>query len=131
MMAERTTTDFVVLCLFILGVLGLVVGIVLSLTWDVSRKQTIQWSDKVARGTFRDFFEEFHKRTWTYDPPFPTSFFEPSTDSMIHAGVLRFDGVGMLLTPWSYWRVRCFLRERIKERKLLTPKIGRWGDPIV
>ena len=73
------------------------------------RSMTRRYSDKLAYGTFSDFLREMASHNWERDPRFPTSFFDSKTDSEVHASVVRFDGVGMILSPLDWLRVCRYL----------------------
>ncbi len=96
------------------------VGIALSLLHipvEVHRDMTRQFSKSVARGSYADFVREMRNHNWKTKPSWPTSFFDYSTDSEVHASIVRFDGVGMLLGAWDWWRVKRWLKKNTMSAK--------------
>ena len=94
--------------------------------WSVHRSQTREFSRSVARGDMKTFFREFASRNWERNERFPESCFDYSTDSEIHASIIRFGGVGMLLGPLSWFRVYLWIRRQRPQR--LTAPIQSWDQ---
>jgi hypothetical protein len=82
-----------------------------SVYWDM----TTDHCNRLARGSYSEFLREFTAREWARDQSFPKSYF--GQGSRIHAAIIEFDGVGMLLGPIDAFRVKLFLR-----RHRLVPK---------
>jgi hypothetical protein len=70
--------------------------------------------------SFKKFYEEFQKVSWTINIDFPTSrfpenFFLMRKKFYYHASIIIIDGKGMVIYPWSYWRIILFNRKLKKE----------------
>lgn len=73
--------------------------------WSTHAEMTRTNSDGWGYGTRAQFWQQFHRHKWERGRDWPKSWFDYSTDSEIHASIIRFDGKGMVLRPWDYWRV--------------------------
>lgn len=83
-----------------------------------------------AYGTFEQFLAEFNKREWERDEGNPKSFFGkdmtyPRPD-YIHASIIRFGGVGMLLRGEDYKKFVKWEKEHSLER--CKNEIPLWED---
>ena len=88
---------------------------------------TREGQEKYALGTFKDFLAEYKKRNWRQDSSFENSHFsiEGHKDGYIHASIIRFGGVGMVLYPWSWIRFKIW--ENINCFKEKKPEyVGKW-----
>ena len=78
--------------------------------WLVHRDMTRAHSHGWSWGTWRDFHREFQKYSWRREQPWQDSYFCFSTNSRVHASIVRFGGRGMVLDPVSLWRVNRWIR---------------------
>jgi len=71
---------------------------------------------KYGYASYKTFLSEFHKIKWeSRREIWPESFFDYTTSSKIHASIIQFNGKGMIIYLWDWWRVLLFLRKnRIK-----------------
>lgn len=78
-----------------------------TIAWTVHRDMTREVCLKHGNGNFYDFNREYDKRKWKMDNTFRYSHFgvdECHSGNYIHAGIIRFNGVGMTLSYTSYWQ---------------------------
>jgi hypothetical protein len=77
--------------------------------------------DKYANGNFTQFMREFANRSWRRQNKWRYSYFGIGDDYLvnyIHADIIKFGEVGMILDPWSYLRYKIWLG------KTAVPKIN-------
>jgi hypothetical protein len=67
-----------------------------------------------GEGTFDVFLKEYNKRDWELTPPFDESLFA-ADDSQLHASIISFGGIGMLLDTEDYKKAREFVKKEIRE----------------
>jgi hypothetical protein len=79
------------------------------ITWRVHLSQTRDFTEHYGWGNYRAFRHEFECRDWDNEN-WRCSFFESDTDSKVHAGIVKFDGKGMLLPFFDWLRVMLYLR---------------------
>jgi len=85
--------------------------------WKVDTGATTDNSDTVAYGTFEDFLHQMSKREWHREIQFPESYFSPVSGMVeynrdrVHAGIFKFDGVGMIFTYGEHRKVARWLKE--------------------
>lgn len=110
--------------LMLFGILICLIWI--TVEWSTHREMTRNHADKLAYGNFQDFMREFGRHTWEpRTSHFPDSFFDRQTNSEIHASIVRFNGVGMLLSPLGWFRVTRFLKaNKIKH----SPVEKKWSS---
>lgn len=101
-----------------------------SVNWNTHRFNTINKTNVWGYGNFKQFKKEFNKIEWRYDSLFPSSFFcADPRGTEIHAGVIKFNNKGMVLTPLAYIPVHIFLY-RMKKRTKFTKKYKNlWNTP--
>lgn len=92
----------------VLGIL-LFTSVILLIHWFIHRSQTIEYSRESGSiwgyGGFEDFIREYSKCEWSRDRLWPESHFgegDTHFQNYIHAGIICFDGKGMVLDPISY-----------------------------
>lgn len=122
------------------GITGIMYGIVKLMGIffdgvDASDEATHHYMTKCgctqcAYGTFEQFLAEFNKREWERDKNNPESFFGkdqvyPRPDH-IHASIIRFSGVGMLLRGEDYKKFVKWEKEHSLERR--EDAIPLWED---
>lgn len=94
------------------------------ISWQVHLEMTRTYVKSLARGSFKDFVQEYYSHKWTISPDYPYSRFDRDTDSEIHASIVRFDGKGMLLGRIAWWRVR----HLIKSEAVSLQVSKKWGS---
>lgn len=110
--------------------LGLMAFIFLTLSYSMSqgihKSMTIDSTDSWDYGTFEDFKREFSKYKWSKQPSFPESLFTNDHDTKIHAGIVRFQGRGMVLCGLDYLRFKLLISNKIKSKR----EEGIWNKPL-
>ena len=101
-----------------------IVSVLAFAEFSVNKRQTIHYSDTYRKGKFKDFLYEYEKYgDWRRDGYFPKSHFQKESlidaPYEIHAGIIKFDGVGMVLNISGYFKFW------IWEHKNYTAKINR------
>ena len=86
----------------------------------INNSMTRGYDFKHGKGTYKDFLREFNDTKWD-DPIYPMfkySLFSRESDSELHAGTTKFNGVGMTFNYFSSVRKSIFLyRFILKNRK--------------
>lgn len=78
--------------------------------------QTKEFTDIYGYGNYLVFKKEFEKYKWSYDKNWKSSLFDYDTDSKLHAGIIKFNGKGMLLwNPIDLIRALSLIRKGIKK----------------
>lgn len=92
-----------------------------SIPWIVHRKMTIDNSSEHISASYFEFKKRFNLVSWRYYHFFPGSLFEENytCTSMVHAGVVLLDSVGLVLrNPIDYYlakrHVKSFIEEHFK-----------------
>jgi len=112
---------------FVVAIVFMLVWMV-NIPWLVHRDMTLSYvnsSKGVEKGTFEDFLKEFEKvKKWDRDNLYPESFFDYKNENHIHASLIEFHGVHMLLNPIDF----CKFQKWICKNKLVVPKkiIKKW-----
>lgn len=80
-----------------------------KISHSVHKSQVRDFTEEYGRGNFKIFLRHFTNRDWERCRHHRRSFFiyprnSPYSSSEIHAGIIKFDGKGMLLDYWSYLR---------------------------
>jgi len=83
---------------------------------ETHHTMTKESCDTYEKGTFDDFLRCYNARVWERDINFPSSHFEADIDypyynSQIHASIICFDKVGMLLDRKSYKKFKKWEKE--------------------
>jgi hypothetical protein len=113
-----------IILLFSLVPIG-VLFLLLCMDRSVHKSMVVDSCEQWDYGTFDQFTEQFNKTKWEAPVPMWTrSFFNYSSDSKIHAGIIRFNGKGMVLGPFDYLKFQRFL-EKHKEMRNARTK-GLW-----
>jgi len=102
----------------VMFVLLFIVGMLFFIFWLTHLDMVKIRSESYGFGSFKKFKEQFQKYQWKPQERFQTSLFGTnhscSCETKIHASIIKFEGVGMLLYPWDYFRVVMFVRKFIK-----------------
>ena len=85
--------------------------IVLFIAWSVNYSQTRDYCELCAWGSYKSFRKEFDKRTWVSEGR-GDGWWCRYDRSEIFAGVISFQGKGMLLSPSEFVKVKWFLRQQ-------------------
>jgi len=94
---------------------GVIMGIAFILFDYGSHISMTKSRKKYGRASYKIFMEEFCRRNWKQDHIFKTSLFDSETDSQLHAYIIEFDGIGMIMkNPIEYFRMRLFVRSYLK-----------------
>ena len=83
--------------------------------WESHLRQTKTYTTQYGWGSFDKFKEEFDKCNWEWKPTWKYSLFDYDSDSEIHAGIIKFNGDGMLLNPIDYVRARLYVKKYISD----------------
>lgn len=76
-------------------------------------------------GTYSKFLREFNKYNWQQGDYFESSLFDGKNNCQIHASIIEFDGIGMIMrTPLDYFLAVMFVRRYIKQ--LGKIKLYQW-----
>lgn len=100
--------SFLEVIVFILSIGSAMVFIFYSILFSVHKAQTRENSKEWGYGSFKVFFENFKKIEWEYKDSWSSSRFSYPTDSKIHAGIIKFNGKGMVISYFSYWKFLWF-----------------------
>jgi len=92
---------------FVLVCVAIAIGILIYIgMWTVYLDMVTDHCDTYAWGTFAQFEREYAKRQWEQQADFPQSHFSVwmnlHHNSEIHADIIKFDDVGMLLNPMDF-----------------------------
>jgi hypothetical protein len=77
--------------------------------WMTHIEMVHKYTDKNANGNFEQFLREFNSRSWERKDRWRQSYFGIEAEyytNEIHADVIKFDEVGMILDPISYFRFK-------------------------
>ena len=99
-----------------LGIIGVtLMAVILIYYWifygthiEMTKNDCKQWS----YGSFKDFRREMNDGEWKRDPVYPKSWFDARGHdhrSKIHADIIMFNEVGMIIVPWDYPLVHFWL----------------------
>lgn len=108
------------ICLFCVLYI-VIVGELFVTHWEMTEKECEQRETGYGEGSYQSFKRELHKRAdeWEYKSRFDNSLFVydmvGDNDSMIHAGVILFDGEGMILSPLDYFLAKRYFLRYIEE----------------
>ncbi len=95
-------------------------------SWTTHKEMTIEYSDTYKIGNFDDFIREFNAyEEWVVLEHFPKSKFGKVgayNKYEIHANIIKFNGVGMVLDFFSYRKVKKFIDNGYGESKFK----GKW-----
>ena len=106
------------------------VSIIIWVGSSTNKEMTINHCPTYRKGTFKDFIYEYKKYgEWARDEDFPESHFSRDNrleaDYHIHAGIIKFDSVGMILSPFGYLMLKSWTRDNSLEK--VRPKYqGKW-----
>lgn len=98
-------TTIILTLIFLLSTSLLIMLMLFSIFWLTHRSMTINNSDTWGYGTFKNFKIAFSILDWERDEAYPESYFgggEEYYKNKIHAEIIKFEGKGMVLYPWSY-----------------------------
>lgn len=95
--------------LVMLSVVAMALLLLALSSWSVHREMVNDHCPKRAIGTYREFVLAMSHHKWKREPNYPTSFFDRSTNSEVHASIVQFDGCGMLLGFLDWIRVSNYL----------------------
>lgn len=80
--------------------------------WSVHKEMTESNCNEWGYGSYKEFKSEYTKiDEWEQGRPYIKSHFHRDSDSEIHASIVRFNGKGMVLYPWSYPLYVLFLHQ--------------------
>lgn len=112
----------------ILGV-SIVLGLsTLIVSYSVHRSQVLSFCSEVRTGNFRDFLKEFDKYQWIPSFRWGFSLFDrrdPKLENQIHASILEFGNVGMMLDFVSWLKFLLWNQDKKKFYRKLNPRIIR------
>lgn len=109
----------------ILVITGIIVLLDANVNWGTHKHMTRSFTTVSKKGSFDDFLCEFRKVEWIRDNSWPESFFTKDFwRTQIHADVIKFNDVGMVLDFFSYIKYRNF----IKKNKVQKPKEVNWNN---
>ena len=116
---------FFVIILTVLLLCSILLPPVINSFFDalVHKDMTISSTKMWDYGTFELFKTEFKKRQWD-SRGWSTSLFDYSTDSCIHADIIKFNGKGMVLKRKDYIKFKKFMQEQTEYNNLR--KVGLW-----
>jgi hypothetical protein len=98
--------ELLTVILVLLGSFGFFTLLITVSTWSVHKSMVIAERVEWDYGTFDRFLVEFNKKKWWKNPSYPESFFGVGEfgKDYVHAGIIKFDGQGMILDYISYIR---------------------------
>lgn len=70
------------------------------LTHEVMTKNS-RCVKKLKLASYKDVKQKMISTHWEFDPKHPKSLFTENDDAYFHAGIIRFEDVGYLLTPFG------------------------------
>lgn len=99
---------------------------------DRTIDSTKEYSKPFDYATFEQFMREFTKvqldSGWERKPQYPESFFRHDRDSSVHAGLICFDGVFMIMkTLKDYIQLEDFIHKNILKVDDNQAKINKWS----
>ena len=100
----------ILICVILVFIM--VVGIViLSVDYEVHINQVKNYTKKYGKGNYTVFIQEFNKCKWD-SKYFKGSLFDRSSDSELHASIIKFKGVGMIMqNPIEYLKMLYYVRQ--------------------
>lgn len=120
----------ILLIIFCVVVVVTLIAEFIIVPWSAHKNMTKSFSQKHGKINFKRFVEEFNKNkyNWKYDPNHKTSLFDYNTNSEIHASIIKFNDIGMIMrTPWDYWMTKFYIKKYIKEN-FDTNQNYNWKD---
>jgi len=88
----------------------IVANVIFWVSYSVHRGMVkMETPDKYANGNFSQFISEFANRSWERKDGWRQSYFGIGNEyytNKIHADIIKFSGVGMILDPISYFRFK-------------------------
>ncbi len=66
--------------------------------YKIHKEMTIHFSKEFGKGTFEQFLREFKGIKWQTKNDMPEAYFDPESRSMINAGIIMFNGKGMIFS---------------------------------
>jgi hypothetical protein len=108
----------IILWLFLSSIIILmilvIIAVILLPKWISHDSMTEEHSNKYGYSNFKKFKEQFIKYEWTIDDIYTESLFNKEKDCELHANIIRFNGVGMIMkTPLDLWLVDSFIKKYI------------------
>ena len=88
--------------------------------------QIDEYTKKWAWGSYKDFKIQFFSHEWIRKPRWEQSYFsaEDSDNYCIHANIIQFNGIGMMLYPWSFIAYKWFCHNdrlgKLSSKKIKT-----------
>jgi len=107
--------------------------------WTVHRSQTIEFSDCYGYGSFKNFMDHYQSIEWTRESTWRKSHFSQSDiwkkrSGYIHAGIVEFNGKGMVLRyPFSWIRYLFWIRKhklKNKNKKTIDWRTEKTTPPL-
>ncbi|HEY8889811.1 MAG TPA: hypothetical protein VIM70_06115 [Clostridium sp.] len=97
----------------------MIVGVIMGSSFILfdygSHISMVKSRKKYGRASYKIFMEEFYRCDWKQDTFFKKSLFDRETDSQLHAYIIEFDGIGMIMkNPIEYCKMRLFVRSYLK-----------------
>jgi len=104
--------------------------ILLFASYYAHKCQVRRYTDRWDYSDFETFLKEFRKREWKIYEEIENSLESKEGDSEIHAGVVNFDGKGMVMkNAWEFRKMEKFIENYYNEKKKgLTSEreVGMW-----
>jgi hypothetical protein len=108
-----------------------IISIVFFVSYSVDISQTRDSTNSYGFSNFKRFKIEYDKREWflEYSKVFDFNYafgaqsrWDRKDDSELHAGIMRFGGVGMILNPIDYIRAVAYIKKQTQECEDYVPQ---------
>jgi len=101
-----------------ISVIPIVIGLVIWASYDTHIAMVKRHTNKYGKANYNIFVQEFNKCKWETES-FKGSLFDKSTDSEIHASIIKFNGIGMIMQDFvEYLKMRYCLYRYLKNTKI-------------
>jgi len=106
-----------ILPLVILLFISVIIGFVIWASYDTHIIMVKKYTNKYGKANYNIFVQEFNKCKWDTER-WKGSLFDYSTDSEIHASIIKFNGIGMIMqNPIEYLKMIYYVYQYNKKIK--------------
>lgn len=106
----------ITILLFIISFLLFIFILYSIVEWLTHISMVKDHTDIYGYANYQKFKREFVKQKWNYI--WRTGLFNSNTNSKIHAGIIQFNGIGMIINnPVSYFLCMMYVKKHIKPTK--------------
>lgn len=99
-------------------------GMITYVEYGTHIDQVKQFTKPYGKASYNAFVEEFEKHSWQQSNVFKNSLFDYPNNSEIHASIIKFNGVGMIMkSPIEYWKMWYYMRQYFKNKNIVKEYI--------